>query len=303
MIHVSIVVLPEGSLVNSIVRLFKIFTRANCYATESKMPLLFDVHLAGLTESVNLYGGMFSVKPDLSLGNAFETDLIIIPALAGDIAKSLVKNKKVIPWLQQQYHTGAEIASLCTAVFLLPHTNLFNESKCVTNWFVAGDFRHEFSQINLIAEKVFIDNQAIHTNGGAYSFFNLLLKKTAGKKAATECLTIFEKEFNRECQSLVTISDMEKKKKKETGMSLRQLHEFSHSGMITMEKFVSMFTLNKTQRKKSSGADEVDLLNQYIKGPDDSGYEKIISNANDANEPNYNNSKIFREILKSSIGL
>ena len=261
--HVSILVPAEAALLNSIERSFKIFNWANDYSTRNGRDPLFDLHLVGMTDRVDLYGGHFSIKPDLVLEDVFETDLVIIPALAGDIAESLKNNIAFIPWLKQQYKRGAKIAGLCTGAFLLADTNLTDEAESVRHWFVETRFRKEFTQIDSVAKKVMVAPQNIVANG-AYSFINVLLESLAGKEAAIACSVIFEKGFNQECQSVITISNAQTEK-------AGQPHKNKLIETIAAEQFEEKFSLNRTTSK--------------------------------AGDPPYNNSKKIKEIFKKAGGL
>ncbi len=48
-------------------------------------------------------------------------DLIVIPAVDGDLRHAIEINKDFIPWITKHYQQGAEVASLCMgALYSLP---------------------------------------------------------------------------------------------------------------------------------------------------------------------------------------
>ena len=53
---------------------------------------LFKVQLVGLSKETKVSGGLFTVHSDLLIGDVKKTDLIIIPAIDGDI-KLCIGNK------------------------------------------------------------------------------------------------------------------------------------------------------------------------------------------------------------------
>src|SRR5690606_40039176 len=61
-----------------------------------------------------------------------KTDLIIIPAIDGDLRKGLEENKAFILWITHHYKAGAEVASLCVGAFLLAASGLVDGKKCAT---------------------------------------------------------------------------------------------------------------------------------------------------------------------------
>ena len=132
--HISILV-PEGAILGSLEGSRQLLTQVNEFFKAKGGQPVFDVHLVGLTRETRLCGGFFTANPDLLIDQVPKTDLIIIPALDGDIVKAIEKNRAFIPWIVKQYNSGAEVASLCLGAFLLASTGLLNGKKCArTGW-------------------------------------------------------------------------------------------------------------------------------------------------------------------------
>jgi len=51
---------------------------------------------------------LFSVQAEKELGEINRTDLIIIPALFGDMSSEIELNKNLIPWIIRQREKGAD---------------------------------------------------------------------------------------------------------------------------------------------------------------------------------------------------
>src|SRR5438105_4094818 len=137
--HISILI-PNEAVMASVVDPRTIFAGVNDFMVAAGKPALFDIKLIGLTKHVKFNDGLFSVRTDALLHEVKKTDLVIIPALSGDLAASIKKNKDFIPWIIQQYNNGAEVASLCTGSFLLASTGLLNGKECSSHWLTAGLF-------------------------------------------------------------------------------------------------------------------------------------------------------------------
>jgi len=199
--HLTILV-PEGKENNlsSIVGAYKIFTRANAFRKKE----LFRVQLAGISEEVTFYNGLFAVRPQIHISGVAHSDLIIIPSLNHAYDEALTLNTPFIPWLQQQYRQGAEIASICTGAFLLASAGLLDHKSCSTHWAAADTFRQHFPEVNLQPDRLITDEQGICTNGGAYSFLNLILylvEKYYGRETAIFCAKVFQIGMDRQSQS------------------------------------------------------------------------------------------------------
>ena len=184
--HISILVLNDAHLGN-IQGPQQLFTSVNGFLEAQGKPAMFRVQLVGLSMETRLHKESFSVHADVLLQDVGNTDLVIIPAIGGDIRHAIEINRECIPWIAAQYSAGAELASLCVGAFLLASTGLLNGRKCTTHWMYANDFRRMFPDVHLVDEKIVTDQQGIYTSGGAYSYLNLLLyliEKYAGRSMA-----------------------------------------------------------------------------------------------------------------------
>lgn len=202
--HITIIVPDgDGNNLSSIVGAYKLFTRANAYRKTKNKRALYKIELAGISREVDFYDGLFTVKPHTNIYAITKTDLIIIPSLNHNYQKTIKRNKPFTGWLQMQYQRGAEIASICTGAFLLASSGLLNGKKCATHWSAADDFRTMFPEVDLQADKLITDENGIYTNGGAYSFLNLILylvEKYFDRETAIFCSKMFQIEMDRQSQ-------------------------------------------------------------------------------------------------------
>lgn len=173
--HLTIVV-PEGkNNLESIVGPYNIFTRANEHWKGRGRKALFEIELAGVSKEVDFYDDLFAVKPQTDISKIAKTDLIIIPSLNHNYEEAVEGNKELIDWIEKQYKDGAEVASICTGAFLLASSGLLDGKSCSTHWSVADNFRGMFPEVDLQKDKLITDEDGIYTNGGAYSFLNLII--------------------------------------------------------------------------------------------------------------------------------
>src|SRR5690349_1027278 len=131
--HVSILI-PKGAILGSIEGPRQLIQGLNNYLREMGKAPMFEIQLVGLVREVQLGGGLYTIHSDVLLGDVKKTDLIIIPAIDGDLEQALVQNKDFVPFITSQYKAGAEVASLCLGAFLLASTGLLNGRKCATHW-------------------------------------------------------------------------------------------------------------------------------------------------------------------------
>ena len=182
----------------------EIFATANAHRRKGGKQDLFRIQLAGNAPAEVLYGGNFTIKPEIDISEVSRTDLIIIPSLKPDTQITAVPDAPLLDWLTSQYKAGAEIASMCSGAFLLAATGLLDGRLCSTHWAYADEFRRAFPKVKLQPDQLITDENGICTNGGAYSFLNLmiyLVEKYYGRQTAIYCSKIFQIEMHRNSQS------------------------------------------------------------------------------------------------------
>src|SRR5690349_2401941 len=110
--QISILV-PKGAVLGSIEGPRQLLAQVNQFCIAKGEPPLFNIQLVGISKTTPLSGGLFTANCDLLLHEVPKTDLVIIPAVDGEMKNSLEVNQDFIPWITRQYRNGAEVASLC----------------------------------------------------------------------------------------------------------------------------------------------------------------------------------------------
>jgi len=309
--HLTIVV-PEGeNNLSSIVGAYKIFTRANEYWKQCGKKELFKIELAGVSKSVDFYGGLFTVKPHTHISAINKTRLIIIPSLNHNYQKAVKGNKLLIEWIEKQYKNGAEIASICTGAFLLASSGLLDGKNCSTHWAAADNFREMFPQVNLQADKLITDENGIYTNGGAYSFLNLmiyLVEKYYDRQTAIFCSKVFQIEIDRQSQSAFTIFTGQKVHGDEVVKKAQAYIEEHIDERISIEDLSTKFAIGRRNfdRRfiKATGNTPIEY-SQRVKI--ESAKKALESSRKTINEVmyevGYSDVKAFREVFRKITGM
>jgi transcriptional regulator GlxA family with amidase domain len=308
--HISILV-PTDAIIGSIVGPYQLFTEVNGILSQMGKQPMFKVKLVGISKEAFTNDGLFMVKPDLNLNEVDKTDLIVIPALQGNLQKAIAVNEEFIPWIVKQYKGGAEVASLCIGAFLLASTGLLTGRKCATHWLAANEFRKMFPDVDLVAEKIITDEHGIYSSGGAYSYLNLILyiiEKYAGRDAAVLCAKIFAIEIDRDSQSAFTIFRGQKEHDDEHIKKAQEFIESNFSERITVDQLASMLALgrrNLERRFKKATSNTVVEYIQRVKI--EAAKINLESSRENVNEVmykvGYTDTKAFRTTFKKITGL
>lgn len=82
--HISILV-PKGAILGSLEGSRQLLTQVNEFFKAKGEPPVFKVQLVGLSKETQLSGGLFTANTDTLIKDVKKTDLVIIPALDGDL--------------------------------------------------------------------------------------------------------------------------------------------------------------------------------------------------------------------------
>jgi|GEM_PF-3364843 len=204
--QVSILIPQQGALLNSIERLFNIFNYANEFAATTKKTPFFKLQLVAADNRVVLHAG-YTIAPGTRTDDAADSDLIMIPALAGDIENGIKDNNVFYSFIKDQYGKGACIAALCTGAFLLKKMDFADDPDCQMRWFADETFRRQYTQVSAATASLMKRETIVYNKKGAYAFIDDVLRTQAGLQTAAYNAEYFEQDFNTECQSLISISN------------------------------------------------------------------------------------------------
>lgn len=309
--HISILV-PDGeNNLSSIVGAYKILTRANAHWKEKEKRELYKIELVGLSEEVELHDGLFSVRPHKNISRVAKTELIIIPSLNHNYEKALDGNKSLVEWLEKQYKNGAEVVSICTGAFLLASSGLLDGKTCSTHWAFADIFRTMFPKVKLQTDRLITDENGIYTNGGAYSFLNLiiyLVEKYFDRQTAIFCSKVFQIEMDRQHQSGFIIFSGQKSHSDEVIKQAQVYIENNLHKKISIEDLSDQFAIGRRNfdRRfiKATGNTPVEYMQRVKIESAKKAFEASRKNINEVMyDVGYSDVKAFRGVFKKITGM
>ncbi len=309
--HLTILV-PDGeNNLSSIVGAYKIFSRANEYWKKQGKRELFNIELAGISNKIEFYGGLFSVNPHTYISAIKKTDLIIIPSLNHNYNKAVRENRSLIEWIEKQYKQGAEIASICTGAFLLASSGLLDGKICSTHWSAADNLRAMFPKINVQTDRLITDENGIYTNGGAYSFLNLiiyLVEKYYDRQTAIFCSKVFQIELDRQSQSAFIIFKGQKLHADEVVKKAQEYIEDHVAEKISIEYLSSKFAVGRRNfdRRfiKATGNTPIEYSQRVKIESAKKAFETTRKTINEVMyDVGYSDVKAFREVFRKITGM
>lgn len=311
MMHVSILV-PEGDCsLGNIEGTHQILCRTNGYLAEEGRGPEFFVQLVGQYEETRMKKGLFSVRPDVLLQDVSHTDLIIIPAVHGDMQQIMADNALMLDWIVKQYQGGAAVAALCIGAFVLAGTGLLDGKSCATHWDFAGRFRKMFPSVNLIDDRIITDENNLYTSGGAYSWLNLILylvEKFAGRETAIRCSKGFEIDIERGGQSPFIIF---RPQKGHQDMVVRKAQEFIEANIhtqLSVGELASMLAAGRRNLERRFKSATGNTVKEYMQRVKIEAVKKNLESTQGGvyeamTGVGYSDPKTFRAVFKKLTGL
>jgi transcriptional regulator GlxA family with amidase domain len=305
------ILVPESSVMQAIADPQYLFSVANQFLASMGKKPLFNVQLVGAKKEVKLNDGMFSIHIDKQLKDVKKTDLVLIPALFGDMQTAISKNKVLLPWINEQYKKGAEIASLCVGAFLLASTGLLDGKKCSTHWGFQNEFRQLFPAVEVVDGSVITEEHRIYSSGGAHSYWMLLLhllEKYTNRETAILASKYFAIDIDRDSQNAFAMFSGQKN---HTDAAIKKTQEFIEKNTqekITVDELADMAAVGRRsferRFKQATNNSVLEYIHRVKIEAAKRQFENSRKNINEVMyDVGYTDTKAFRAMFKKITGL
>jgi transcriptional regulator GlxA family with amidase domain len=307
---VSILIL-ETSVPAAIVDPRYMFSAINEFYKSAGHQPFFKIQLVGLTKEVKLNDGLFTVHPDILLKEVKKTDLIIIPAIGGDVKLAIKKNKDFLPWIEQQYKAGAEVASLCIGAFILASTGLLKGKECSTHWLFTNDFKEMFPDVKLVSDKTVTAQNGLYSSGGATSYWTLLLylvEKYTSREMSIMASKFFLLDMGRNSQSPFVMFRGQKDHEDCEIVKAQEYIEKHYQAKLTVDELADKYGIGRRtferRFKKATSNTVVEYMQRVkmeaAKSQLESGRKTVSEVMHDVG---YTDTKAFRDVFKKVTGM
>jgi transcriptional regulator GlxA family with amidase domain len=300
------ILVPETAVVESVADPRYIFTVVNEFLKNAGRAPQFNVQLVGLSPEVKVGDGLFTIHTDAVLADAKKPDLIIIPAISGDLVTAIGLNRDLIPWIVRHYKEGAEVASLCIGAFLLAETGLVNGKTCSTHWLFANIFREMYPEVELMDEKIVTEQNGLYSSGGANSYWNLLLhlvEKYTDREMAILASKFFVLDIGRTSQSPFSIFKGQKVHNDPDIARVQEYIESNFQDKITVDELCGKFGIaRRTFERRFKKATNNTVLEYWQRVKIEAAKRQLEISRKTVGEVmyevGYNDTKAFRDIFK-----
>jgi transcriptional regulator GlxA family with amidase domain len=151
-------------------------------------PWRHQVRLASVDgHPVRGFGG-FPITPRWSIAQCGDSDIVIIPAILGDIETVLGRERQLVDWLASCKSGRRLLASACTGAFLLAEAGLLEGRRITTNPMYRTLFESRYPSIKLALGERMVEDRQIICAGSTSAVLDLavhLVDRLGGHDLAT----------------------------------------------------------------------------------------------------------------------
>ena len=270
----------------------------------------FNIQLVGLSKRPVRFGDSVTVQPHVSVRRATRPDLILIPsfgpAIEEELVESIDKARRFLPWVKSCAAKGARVVSMCTGSFFLAETGLLDGRSATTHWFFADAFRKRYPKVNLLPDRLIVDEGNLITTGAATAFMDLvmyLIELYCGHEVAVFCSKLLLIELGRRTQLPYTVFSTQRLHNdrqilhvqkaieseshldlsfaamaKRAGMSLRNFNRrFRNATGETPSSYTQKFRVEKAKRLLESTNDTIEEIITKVGYEDRRSFRRLFS--------------------------
>ena len=162
-----------------------------------------DVRIATPTGTpVPGYGG-HPIRPDCSLAEAHDSDIVLIPPIFNDIEETLLLEKNLVAWLKTLPNNRALLASTCTGAFLLAEAGILDGRRVTTNPAFSVQFQQRYPKVALALDERIIGDNRVICAGATTAYLNVavhVIDRLAGHDLAVATAKALSIDRNAESQ-------------------------------------------------------------------------------------------------------
>lgn len=148
---------------------YEVFNVANEINTER----LFKVFTIAETKDIIMAKFGYKVKPDYSINNHPEIDILVIPG--GEGRKIQMNNPLITNWIKNEFDKLELLLTVCTGAFIAGKSGVLNVNQATTHHCSYDEFERTFPDIELIRNVKYVDSGKIIIAGGISAGINAAL--------------------------------------------------------------------------------------------------------------------------------
>lgn len=163
-----------------------------------------EIHTLAITNEPILTRTGMHWRPDLTINQVSQSDLIYIPGLWRNPRPIIKKNAAIVAWLQQQHQNGAIISAVGTGCCFLAEAGLLDGKAATTHWHYFDQFQKDYPQVQLKRQYFITQAGSLYCAASVNSLADLtihFIKRFFGKEIASHVERHFSHEIRKSYES------------------------------------------------------------------------------------------------------
>jgi transcriptional regulator GlxA family with amidase domain len=302
----------EDAVLSSISGAIDMLNVANGYLMSMGKEPFFNIELVsdGAPKGVQL-AVPAQIQCRLSLEEAVDADIILVPAFNGNAEMVLQKNARLVQWVKEQYERGKEIGSLCFGAYFLAEAGLLSGKAATSHWLAIPDMRLRYEDIELLPDALLTDKDGIYTSGGALLSWNLVLylvEKFVNREVAIGVSKMFNIDLDKGKQAHFTVFHGQRSHSDEAILSSQNFIEASYGEPISVEQIAVKAHMSKRnfirRFKAATGNTPIEYIQRVKIEAAKKALEKSGGDVNSVMyDAGYNDVKTFRKVFRQVTGM
>jgi transcriptional regulator GlxA family with amidase domain len=294
----------------SLAAILDVFESVNSFYLKEKQSPAFHIRL--VTDDHMEQTSIHGIYQTQKMSESGKADVVLVPAFNSiDMSEAISANAALIPWIHQQYGSGAELASFCTGAFLLAATGLLNGKKATTHVHAVDSLSTYFPEILILPEAVLTHDERIYTSGGATSTFHLLLylvEKYCCREKAVQAAKMFAIDMDRNKQSYFATFLPARDHQDDLITKAQRSMELNYGQSVTIDEIIGDIPSSRRnfvrRFKQATGITPIEYLQRTRIEAAKTILEKTNQSVTEVMyNSGYNDVKAFRQVFKKSVGL
>jgi len=238
--------------------------------------------------------------------------VVVIPATFGDPEQVMELNQRFVPWILKQYHSGADLVSMCVGAFFLGAMGILDGKRCSTHWGAAEDFRRLYPKVILEDECIVSQSDRIYTSGGALAFTNLLIyliECYTNREVAIAVAKAFMIDIDRTSQSPFAIFTGQKSHKDIQVLKAQEYIESNYDKRnLSVDHLCDQVGIGRRTFERRFKNSTANTVFEYVQRVKIEAAKKLLERGVQTisevmYEVGYSDTKAFREVFKRLVGM
>jgi transcriptional regulator GlxA family with amidase domain len=252
------VVAFDNCMTSAVFGLLDAFGVASRSASDPSPWLRHEIRLATPTgRPVRGFGG-HRIEPNCALADATDSDVVVLPAILGDLVATLERERLLIDWLAAFRRRKTLLASACTGAFFLAEARALDGKRITTNPYYSALFRERYPRVELaLDQRIAVDRNVICA-GSTTAVLDLaihLIDRLAGHEVAVTTAKLLSMSKNPESQRPYLLFVAPRDHGDERVLALQDWIEANHAtaiGLAAMARAAHMSLRNASRRFQSA---------------------------------------------------